>query len=116
MDDFGTGYSGLSQIAHLPLDALKIDRAFIAGMTISTEHMAIVSAIINLANALQIHPAIVAGRVRHEQKNYRLLSQFVGSGGDALRVGHGSVWLCSFFLQEVWRLPLPPVGFEKSWS
>jgi HTH-type transcriptional regulator / antitoxin HigA len=37
-------------------------------------------AIINLANALQIHPVIVAGRVRHEQKNYRLLSQFVGSG------------------------------------
>lgn len=37
-------------------------------------------AVINLANALQIHPAIVAGRVRHERKNYRLLSQFVGTG------------------------------------
>lgn len=37
-------------------------------------------AVINLANALQIHPAIVAGRVRHEQRNYRLLSQFVGTG------------------------------------
>lgn len=33
--------------------------------------------------------------------------QFVGPGGDALRVGHGSVWLCSFFLQEVWRVKLP---------
>jgi HTH-type transcriptional regulator/antitoxin HigA len=37
-------------------------------------------AVINLANALRIHPAIVSGRLRHEQKNYRLLSQFVGSG------------------------------------
>lgn len=37
-------------------------------------------AVINLANALQIHPAIVAGKVRHEQRNYRLLSQFVGTG------------------------------------
>ena len=37
-------------------------------------------AVINLANALQIHPAIVAGRVRREQRNYRLLSQFVGTG------------------------------------
>jgi HTH-type transcriptional regulator / antitoxin HigA len=37
-------------------------------------------AVINLANALQIHPAIVAGRVRHEKNNYRLLSQFVGTG------------------------------------
>lgn len=36
--------------------------------------------VINLANALQIHPAIVAGKVRHEHRNYRLLSQFVGTG------------------------------------
>jgi HTH-type transcriptional regulator/antitoxin HigA len=37
-------------------------------------------AVINLANALQIHPAVVAGRIRHEHRNYRLLSQFVGTG------------------------------------
>ena len=37
-------------------------------------------AVMNLANALQVHPAIVAGRVRYERKNYRLLSQFVGTG------------------------------------
>ena len=33
-----------------------------------------------LAQRLEIHPAIVAGRMRHETKNFRLLSQFVGSG------------------------------------
>jgi diguanylate cyclase (GGDEF)-like protein/PAS domain S-box-containing protein len=54
LDDFGTGYSGLSQIARLPIDALKIDRAFIAEMTTSGEHMAIVSTIINLAKALRM--------------------------------------------------------------
>lgn len=37
-------------------------------------------AVINLANSLNIHPAIVAGRVRRERDNYRLLSQFVGNG------------------------------------
>ena len=37
-------------------------------------------AVVNLAKLLQIHPAIVAGRVRHEQRNYRLLSHFVGTG------------------------------------
>jgi HTH-type transcriptional regulator/antitoxin HigA len=37
-------------------------------------------AVINLANAFEIHPAIVAGRVRYEHQNYRLLSQFVGTG------------------------------------
>ncbi len=36
-----------------------------------------------------------------------VVAQYVGRGGDALRVGHGSVWMCSFFLQEVWRVPLP---------
>jgi len=70
MDDFGTGYSGLSQIAHLPLDALKIDRAFVAGMTISAEHMAIVSAIINLAKALRIY--VVAEGVETEEQASRL--------------------------------------------
>ncbi len=37
-------------------------------------------AVMNLANALGIHPAIVAGRVRYKRRNYRLLSQFVGTG------------------------------------
>lgn len=37
-------------------------------------------AVINLANSLNVHPAIVAGRVRRERDNYRLLSQFVGNG------------------------------------
>lgn len=35
--------------------------------------------VVNLANQLEIHPAIVAGKVRYEQRNFRLLSQFVGS-------------------------------------
>jgi diguanylate cyclase (GGDEF)-like protein/PAS domain S-box-containing protein len=72
MDDFGTGYSGLSQIAQLPLDALKIDRAFIAGMSASAEHMAIVSTIINLAHALGI--SVVAEGVETEEQAHKLLS------------------------------------------
>ena len=35
---------------------------------------------IDLAQSLGIHPAVVAGRVRHERGNYRLLSHLVGSG------------------------------------
>ena len=37
-------------------------------------------AVMELAHQLQIHPAIVAGKVRYERQNYRLLSQFVGTG------------------------------------
>ena len=37
-------------------------------------------AVLDLAQALHVHPAIVAGRVRYERRNYWLLSQFVGTG------------------------------------
>ncbi len=37
-------------------------------------------AVMNLANVLQVHPAIIAGTVRYERQNHRLLSQFVGTG------------------------------------
>jgi HTH-type transcriptional regulator/antitoxin HigA len=37
-------------------------------------------AVVSLSKTLQVHPAVVAGKVRHEQKNYRLLSHFVGTG------------------------------------
>jgi HTH-type transcriptional regulator/antitoxin HigA len=37
-------------------------------------------AVMELAQRLEIHPAIVAGRVRYESRNYRLLSHFVGTG------------------------------------
>lgn len=42
-----------------------------------------------------------------DPKSNRITVQYVGKGGDAVRVGHGSVWLCSFFLQELWRVRLP---------
>ena len=37
-------------------------------------------AIVDLASKLNIHPAIVAGRIRHDTKNYYILSQMVGAG------------------------------------
>ncbi len=37
----------------------------------------------------------------------KVVTQYVGEGGDALRIGHKAVWMCSFFLKEVWRVPLP---------
>ena len=46
-------------------------------------------AVMNLANALQVHPAIVAGKVRYERQNYRLSSQFVGTGEVRRQFGMG---------------------------
>jgi len=36
--------------------------------------------VMELAQRLGIHPAIIAGRIRHEKRNFRLLSHFVGTG------------------------------------
>ncbi len=36
--------------------------------------------VLTFARRVGVHPAIVAGRVRYERRNYRLLSQFVGNG------------------------------------
>jgi len=52
IDDFGTGYSSLSSIRHLPLDRLKIDRAFVTNITDSEEDRLITSAIASLAHVL----------------------------------------------------------------
>lgn len=54
LDDFGTGYSNLTQIAALPLDGLKIDRAFIEHMEDNRASSAIVATMINLGRALGI--------------------------------------------------------------
>jgi HTH-type transcriptional regulator / antitoxin HigA len=35
---------------------------------------------VSLAKELEVHPAVIAGKIRHEQKNYRLLSRCVGAG------------------------------------
>ena len=54
LDDFGTGYSSLAYLSRLPLDALKVDRAFVKGMTESPDDTSIVATIITLAQALKL--------------------------------------------------------------
>jgi diguanylate cyclase (GGDEF)-like protein len=54
LDDFGTGHSALAHLRHLPLDTLKIDRAFMAGLPDEPSDVAIARAIIALARSLQL--------------------------------------------------------------
>jgi EAL domain-containing protein (putative c-di-GMP-specific phosphodiesterase class I) len=53
IDDFGTGYSSFARLATLPVDVLKIDRAFVDRVT-TEEGRAVVSAIVSLAEAYRL--------------------------------------------------------------
>ncbi len=54
IDDFGTGYSSLGLLSKLPVDLLKIDRAFISGLPADRASVTLVSSIIGLASAFNL--------------------------------------------------------------
>lgn len=54
LDDFGSGYSSLAYLKQLPLDELKIDRCFIRSIGYNQQDAAIVEAVVNLAQHLNL--------------------------------------------------------------
>jgi len=66
LDDFGTGYSSLSYLRHLPIDTLKLDRSFIAGLGPQGIDRQIVAAVVQMTRALSM--TVVAEGVETEQQ------------------------------------------------
>lgn len=54
IDDFGTGYSSLSYLRYLPINKLKIDRAFVMNLETNQEDVAMVKAIISMSKNLNL--------------------------------------------------------------
>jgi diguanylate cyclase (GGDEF)-like protein len=65
IDDFGIGYSSILYLRRLPLDELKIDKAFVDAMFHSSEDREIVATLIRLAHGLGLH--VVAEGVEDER-------------------------------------------------
>ena len=70
IDDFGTGYSSLSYLRRLPIDEVKIDKAFVRGLADDSPDASLVSAIVAMATSLGI--ATVAEGVENELQADRL--------------------------------------------
>ena len=60
LDDFGTGYSSLSFLRQLPVEVVKIDQSFVAGLGVRAEDEMIVAGVISMAHALG-HVVIAEG-------------------------------------------------------
>jgi len=105
VDDFGIGYSSLAYLKQFPVDVLKIDRSFVAGLPDDHDDVAIVTTIIRLAEAMGLTvtaegietwpqvAALVAMGCQHGQGYF--FAQPAPPGAlppTALRSGAGSSW------------------------
>jgi diguanylate cyclase (GGDEF)-like protein len=96
IDDFGTGYSSLAYLTDLPVEILKIDRQFVAGVAEHGTHAAVVASIMSLAHAMGLH--VVAEGIEEPEQARELLALgcLVGQGFHFAR-------------------PLPAAEFDALW-
>jgi EAL domain-containing protein (putative c-di-GMP-specific phosphodiesterase class I) len=80
VDDFGTGYSSLSYLKRFPVDILKIDRAFVAGLGQGERDVAIVRSVLSLAAALGTQAQAEGIETRAQLDALRSLGCPVGQG------------------------------------
>lgn len=97
IDDFGTGYSSLAKLRELPVDELKIDRAFIIDIEPDTTEALIVKAIIDLGHGIGLK---VTSEGVETQAEWDVLSKM---GNDTVQ---------GYLISK----PMPAADFSKWWQ
>lgn len=94
LDDFGTGYSSLSQLARFPIDAIKLDQAFVRNIHKQSISQSLVRAIVAVAQALNLQ--VIAEGVESAKED-----AFLTKNGVNERQGY------------LFAKPMPAAAFER---
>ena len=94
LDDFGTGYSSLSQLARFPIDAIKLDQAFVRDIHKQSISQSLVRAIVAVAQALNLQ--VIAEGVESAKED-----AFLTKNGVNERQGY------------LFAKPMPAAAFER---
>ncbi|GLW30370.1 putative bifunctional diguanylate cyclase/phosphodiesterase [Actinoplanes regularis] len=104
IDDFGTGYSSLSYLQRLPVDELKIDRAFISRQSPTTADLAVVRTIVELARTLRLRTVIEGIETEAQRNAMQVLGCDLGQGYHLCRPVHPESLLTGLGLPEpTWK-------------
>jgi diguanylate cyclase (GGDEF)-like protein/PAS domain S-box-containing protein len=80
IDDFGTGYSSMEQLRRMPVDIVKVDRSFVAGMASDSTDREIVAAVVGMARALNLSVVAEGIETREQAEALRELGCDIGQG------------------------------------
>ena len=112
LDDFGTGQSSLAALNTFPLDAVKIDRAFMAGVGEDTRATHAVAAVVALIHALGL--GSVAEGIETEDQARSMAALGCGRGQGYLFGRPSPAVVIDALLADGGRLPIAPVSASRS--